>query len=224
MKTKYLFDCSYWKKGRISIFPTIFQESWKNLEHILNLKYNVELQFHANASEVSSNMRSCLRLFPLLFKIQKVVFQPPSWASIMKSFKTPILTSIMGTGNWKKLENNISCLQLQTKIMAGIIVQWSQLLLGLVTNCWSWLCSLSFLTLLSGHYFVTDDFETTTCTDFFAQGGIIISTSSLKAIQQISAVLHIGEWSCKLLELRWASWHPGWKFNFFCKLAHLVFA
>lgn len=189
MNTKYLFNI--WllilKKGGISIFPISFQESWKNLEHIFNLKYNVELKFHVHASKVSSNMRSCLGFFPsLLFKTQKVVFQPPSWASIMKSFKRPIST-YHGNRNWKKLGNYISCLQSQTKIMAGIIVQWSQLLLGLSTNCWSRSCSLSLLTLLSGPYFVTDDFETTTVL-IFLQGGIIISISSLKAIQQISTV------------------------------------
>lgn len=89
--TYFIFDCSYWQKARTSIFPTSFQESWKNLKHIFNLKYNVEPKFHVHAGKVSSNMRSCLRFFPpLLFRTQKVVFQLPSWASIMKSFKRPI--------------------------------------------------------------------------------------------------------------------------------------
>lgn len=129
----------------------------------------------------------------------------------------------MGTGSWKKLENNTSCLQLQTKIMAGIIVQWSQLLLGLSTNCWSRSCSLSLLTLLPGHYSVTDDFETTTVL-IFLQGEIIISTSSLNAIQQISAALHIGEWSCKLLERgETGKLAPQLEMStFFHRLAHLV--
>lgn len=59
-------------------------------------------------------------------------------------------------------------------------------IVGTKTNCWSRSCSLSLLT-LSGHYFVTDDFETTTVL-IFLQGKIVISISSLKAIQQISAV------------------------------------
>lgn len=144
-------------------------------------------------------MRSCLGFFtPFSLELRKLYFNHHPKLLLWNLLKGP-LASIMGTRNWKKLQNNISCLQLQTKIMAGIIVQWSQLLLGLSTNCWSRTCSLCLLTLLSGHYFVTDDFETTTVL-IFLQGGIIISISSFKAIQQISTVLHIGEWSCKLLE------------------------
>lgn len=177
------------------------------------------------ASKVSCNMRSCLGFFPpFSLKLRKLYFNHHLELLLWNLFKDP-LTSIMGIGSWKTLENNTSCLQLQTKIMAGIIVQWSQLLLGLSTNCWSRSCSLSLLTLLPGHYSVTDDFETKTVL-IFLQGEIIISTSSLKAIQQISAVLHIGEWTCTFLE-RAEMGKPAPRLEmstFFYRLAHLVFA
>lgn len=178
-----------------------------------------------HASKVSCNMRSCLRFFPpFSLKLKKLYFNHHLELLLWNLFKGP-LTSIMGTGSWKKLENNTSCLQLQTKIMAGIIVQWSPLLLGVSTNCWSRSCSLSLLTLLPGHYSVTDDFETTTVL-IFLQGEIIISISSLNAIQQISAALHIGEWSCKLLERgETGKLAPQLEMStFFHRLAHLVFA
>lgn len=135
---------------------------------------------------------------PFSLKSKKLYFKHHHQLLLWNLLKGP-LTSIMGTGNWKKQVNNTTCLQLWAKIMTGIIVQWSQLLLGLCTNCWSGSCSLPPLTLLPGNYSVTDDFETTTVL-ISLQGSSIVSSSSLKLFQQIAAVLHIGEWSCKLLE------------------------
>lgn len=178
--TYFIFDCSYWKKGRISIFLTIFRraERTRNTFLILNIMYSFNFMCMLAKYHLTW---ACVKIFSLFsLKLRKLYFNHHLELLLWNLLKDPFyLASIMGTRNWKKLENNISCLQLWTKITAGIIVQWSQLLLGLSTNCWPRWCSLSLLTLLSGHYFVTDGFETTTVL-IFLQGGIIISVLILK--------------------------------------------